>query len=392
MSDSTLSLQEFIEPAPFIDIALDDDASVDKRTVLEPLSLGAEHGIQLERLHPALLRAHIALARLLEASQSLDPQEPPLKFILLRDIHASLQRSGTSIDIDKLLSVHDESEKDSEGVASILQAVPGLTRRTIDQGFNRQRLVEIASAFGSRESTSSVNAGSPEGFTDPGTGSINRRTGCMELDEGQFITLLENWHEFTEMSHRDLDTLVVSAIAFTRFWQLKPLSSNNAIAAYLMWQLLLVDAGICKFPALALCEQIVMKGEEHDHVLTRAIVKNDAQAREDWVLYSIDLIEQAALLSLTRIHKCRTLFQSMQQSITDAVAGQHGNALYELLRRHPVIKIKHVVDADIAKRQTASIYLNKLVDCGLLQSRQSGRSKSFYNHAYLEIFGWNDKQ
>ncbi len=385
MSDSTLSLGEFVEAAPFIDIALDtDDASSRKTQALEPLSLGAKHGLQLERLHPALLRAHIALARLLEASRELDPSEPPLKFLLLSETLANLRRSGSEIDLENILSTNDGESKRPEAVASLLQALPSLTQRTVDQGFNRQRLIEIASILGcSPGFGQNVVPANAAGSDSAG------KTNDLQIDDGQFAALLQNWHEFTELSHRNLDTLVVSAIAFARFWQLKPLSADNSVAAHLLWQLLLVDADLCKFPALALCEQISLRASEFDRRLTTATAHGDAQAREEWVLFCVELIEQAALLSLSRIHNCRALFQSMRSTVSDNVAGQHGDSLYKLLCQNPIVKIKHVVDADIAKRQTASIYLNKLVECGLLQSRQSGRSKSFYNHAYLNIFGWS---
>lgn len=381
MSDLTLSLKEIFEPAPFIDIALgDDEADLRKKHQLEPLSLGAGYGFQPERLHPALLRAHVALARLLEASGTLDIQEPPLKFLLLSEAHANLRHAGLDIDLEKVLAGNENQNSESERIGSLLQSIPGLSQRTSEQGFNRQRLIEIASAIGCTEPVISRN-------TD--TSNAARGRTVEPLNENQFAALLENWHEFTELSHRNLDTLIVSAVAFARFCQLSPLSTNNTVAAHLIWQLLLIDADLCKFPVLSLSELISKSGDEYERRLTLATVQNDTQAQEEWVLYCIEIIEQAALMSLSRVHKCRYLFESMHHTVTSTVAGQHGESLYKLLCQFPIIKIKHVVDADIAKRQTASIYLSKLVDCGLLESRQSGRSKSFFNQEYLQIFDWD---
>src|SRR5262249_39264183 len=61
---------------------------------------------------------------------------------------------------------------------------------------------------------------------------------------------------------------------------------------------------------------------------------------------------------------------------------EHASALYsrelvELVFEQPYSRIANVVDAGIAKRQTASVYLKALCDVGVLREVKAGREKLF---------------
>ena len=51
----------------------------------------------------------------------------------------------------------------------------------------------------------------------------------------------------------------------------------------------------------------------------------------------------------------------------------------------PYCRIENVVDAGIAKRQTASTYLHKLVSVGVLKERPIGLNKLFLNSKFLTV-------
>ena len=51
----------------------------------------------------------------------------------------------------------------------------------------------------------------------------------------------------------------------------------------------------------------------------------------------------------------------------------------------PYTLIENLTNAGIAKRQTASVYLNKLTQAKVLSSAQFGRSKLFVNPAFLRL-------
>lgn len=57
----------------------------------------------------------------------------------------------------------------------------------------------------------------------------------------------------------------------------------------------------------------------------------------------------------------------------------------ELIFVQPYCKIEFVVDAGIAKRETASVYLKKLEEIGILASRKVGREKISVHTALLKL-------
>ena len=59
--------------------------------------------------------------------------------------------------------------------------------------------------------------------------------------------------------------------------------------------------------------------------------------------------------------------------------------LTELLFVQPYIRISDVIDAGLAQRQTASLWLSQLVDAGVLDEQRIGRSKVFLNQDALGI-------
>ena len=72
--------------------------------------------------------------------------------------------------------------------------------------------------------------------------------------------------------------------------------------------------------------------------------------------------------------------------IGNAIVDIIGRCKEDFLARHGAPKGRmRLVDAGIAKRQTASVYLGKLVELGLLTPIQSGREKLFVHRALLDL-------
>ena len=59
--------------------------------------------------------------------------------------------------------------------------------------------------------------------------------------------------------------------------------------------------------------------------------------------------------------------------------------LIELLFAQPYSKVKHLVDADIAKRQTAAEYLKELEKIGILKSKKVGTANLYLNIKLYEL-------
>jgi hypothetical protein len=63
----------------------------------------------------------------------------------------------------------------------------------------------------------------------------------------------------------------------------------------------------------------------------------------------------------------------------------YSRELAEIIFVQPYCRITDLVQANIVKRQSASVYLKALTDIGILQELEVGREKVFINPALLNL-------
>lgn len=63
----------------------------------------------------------------------------------------------------------------------------------------------------------------------------------------------------------------------------------------------------------------------------------------------------------------------------------YSRELIDIIFEQPYCRIGNLVEADIAKRQTASEYLKKLVGIGVLVEQQAGRERLFIHPKLMEL-------
>jgi hypothetical protein len=65
----------------------------------------------------------------------------------------------------------------------------------------------------------------------------------------------------------------------------------------------------------------------------------------------------------------------------------YSKELIEMVFVQPYVKIAFLVEAGMAKRQTASVYLQEMEKMGILQGERRGREMIYKHPALLEILG-----
>jgi hypothetical protein len=63
----------------------------------------------------------------------------------------------------------------------------------------------------------------------------------------------------------------------------------------------------------------------------------------------------------------------------------YSHELVSLLFEKPYLRIGDIVDAELAKRQTAATYARALVDAGVLEERAAGQAKLFVNTRLMRL-------
>ena len=96
-------------------------------------------------------------------------------------------------------------------------------------------------------------------------------------------------------------------------------------------------------------------------------------------------IEETAVWTAGRIHDIRDLLDATVERCRRELPKVYSKELIELIFRQPYCKIAFVVDAGIAKRKTASEYLQELGRIGILVGETRGREVIYRHPALLEV-------
>jgi Fic family protein len=96
-------------------------------------------------------------------------------------------------------------------------------------------------------------------------------------------------------------------------------------------------------------------------------------------------VTETAQWTTKKIKKIRELIESSTENLRAEAPQIYSRELAELIFVQPYCRISNVVEAGLAQRQTASVYLKQMCEIGLLKEVKSGREKLFINPAFLKL-------
>jgi len=219
----------------------------------------------------------------------------------------------------------------------------------------------------------------------PGTyiGDPVAQTRVYTPPEGQRVieNHLSAWEKFIYSDH-ELDPLVLMALTHYQFEAIHPFHDGNGRTGRILNVLLLIQEGLLELPVLYLSGFIVANRTEYYRLLRKV---TEHGAWEEWLLFMLRGVEQAARSAIRLINSLRELQESTVAEIRALGNIQPAAEVSELLLVNPYVRIQDVIDAELAKRQTASGWLASLVAAGILQELKIGRQKIFINTRALSI-------
>jgi len=146
--------------------------------------------------------------------------------------------------------------------------------------------------------------------------------------------------------------------------------------------LYLVQEELLSLPILYLSRYIIAsKGQYYSGLL--AVTKE--QAWEPWLLYMLDAVESTAKWTTQKILSIRALSDRTADYVRAQLPKIYSRELVDTIFEQPCCRISNLVDAGIAKRQTASEYLKKLVGIGVLVEQQAGRERLYIHPKLIQL-------
>lgn len=219
----------------------------------------------------------------------------------------------------------------------------------------------------------------------PGTALVNEATGqaVYTPPEGEALlrALLANWERFLHEPD-DVDPLIRMAVAHYQFEAIHPFTDGNGRTGRILNLLFLVEQELLEFPILNLSRAIIRRKADYYRLLL-AVTTRDAW--EDWVACMLRAVDETARWTTDRIHAIRQLMHDTAEHVRAHAYGAYSRELVELTFVQPYCRIKNVVDAGIAQRQTAAAYLRQLSEVGVLEELKVGREKLFINPRLMRL-------
>ena len=178
------------------------------------------------------------------------------------------------------------------------------------------------------------------------------------------------------------DPLIRMAVAHYQFEAIHPFTDGNGRTGRILNILYLVHTGLLQIPVLYISRFIIQNKPDYYRLLREVTECDDW---ESWLLYMLRGVEETALWTTGRIQAIRELFDLTVDRCRTEAPKIYSKELIELIFRQPYCKISFIVDAGIAKRKTASEYLQELERIGVMVGEKHGRETIYKHPALLEV-------
>jgi len=219
----------------------------------------------------------------------------------------------------------------------------------------------------------------------PGTALANDRTGEVIYTppegEDRLRDMLANWEKFLHEA-TELDPLVRMAVAHYQFEAIHPFTDGNGRTGRVLNSLFLIQENLLTLPILYLSRYIIAHKADYYRLLREV---TSAEAWADWIVFILRGVEETAQWTTGKITAIRALEEHTAAYVKEAAARSSNRDLIELIFERPYCRIQNLIDANIAARQTASVYLKELVAIGVLQEHAIGREKLFIHPKLMQL-------
>lgn len=218
-----------------------------------------------------------------------------------------------------------------------------------------------------------------------GTALTNDATGAVIYTppEGEALLrdLLANWERFLH-NEVEIDPLIRMAVGHYQFEAIHPFTDGNGRTGRIINSLFLIQQDLLTLPILYLSRYIIAHKEDYYRLLLQVTQTHDW---EEWVLYILKAVTETATWTTHKIAAIKALSEHTVEYVRDKLPKIYSHELVNLIFNLPYCRINNIVDAGIAKRQTASQYLKQLVDIGVLTEADAGKEKLFIHPKLMRL-------
>lgn len=325
------------------------------------------------------IAARTALAELKGTAELLPNPGMLINTLPLLEARASSEIENIVTTTDRLFQFRNLDEQADPATKEALRYGTALL-----EGFHSQRERPLCTRT-AEEICSRIKGMEMRVRSVPGTALGSDRTGAIiytpPVGEDHLRGLLANWETFLH-GHAELDPLVRMAVAHYQFEAIHPFTDGNGRTGRVINSLFLISENLLTLPILYLSRFIILHKEDYYRLLLDVTRE---EAWEPWILYVLRAVEDTAKWTTAKIEAIRRLSTQTIDYVRRTAPKIYSRALIELIFEQPYCRIQNVTETGLAARQTASTYLKKLVEIGVLEERTVGREKLFIHTKLMDL-------
>jgi Fic family protein len=336
--------------------------------------------IETRAVLKACVEARAAIAALKECGSLIPNQSMLINTIPLLEAQASSAIENIVTTTDRLFQfANSPSESADPATKEALRYGQALY-----QGFRslKTRPLTTSTAI---EICSVIKAVEMEIRRVPGTALMEQASGKIIYTPPEGVDLLHellgNWEQFLHGAE-EYDPLVRLAIMHYQFEAIHPFTDGNGRTGRILNILFLIDQGLLEIPVLYLSRYIIQHKQDYYHYLNRVTAEGQWI---NWIVFMLGAIRETADWTAQKVKAIHTLMEFTVEHAKAQELRGYSRELIELIFTQPYCRITNVVEAQIAKRQTAATYLRGLCEIGILKEYNANREKLFIHPRLLQL-------
>lgn len=326
------------------------------------------------------INARVALAELKQAAELIPNSAVLVNALPLLEARASSEIENIVTTADKLFEYMDIADDSADAATKeALRYRSALYEGTkmVQRGMlTTDMAMQICSTIKGREL---------DLRSESGTTLKNRMTGdtiyTPPIGQKLLQAKLDNWADFMHRN-TEIDPLIRMAIQHYQFEAIHPFSDGNGRTGRILNILFLVEHGLLDSPILYLSRYVINNKAAYYRLLQNV---TSEQSWEPWIMFILDGVEETCTWTTDKIKAIRELMEHTAEFVQSRLPKIYTWELVEQLFKQPYCRINNLVNAGVAKRQTASVYLKQLCDVGVLKEIKSGRENIFVHPKYIEL-------
>ena len=220
----------------------------------------------------------------------------------------------------------------------------------------------------------------------PGTKLINSKTGEViytpPQEEKEIRDLLKNLEDYINDNNDDRDPLIKMALIHYQFESIHPFYDGNGRTGRILNVLYLVLNNLLDSPILYLSNYINKNKDQYYKLFTLFRENNNY---EDWIIYILKGIEETSKNTIELIKEIQKEMESYRNEFITKLPKIYSDELLDSLFFDVYTRINYIENKCDVTRQTATTYLNSLVDAGLLELEKVGRESIYKNTRLIDL-------